>query len=229
MLLILSGKSIEEIKMDAARERNKELAEFLKATGERNDASASSATSLSPGSQIQSKSSTSVLDMSSSRGVSKQQGSKNSPNGTPSDLQSSNLTNGTPASLDEFMYGFPSDGLSTASNKWWGGSSALDGKHDFHGVQGADIQAEEHQSKEKSVSAESSLLGKSDSRMDHSDVGPQGTGILTAVRKRALDEGRALKLGVYRYGGMKKLGRRERVLLRGIFKSSLPSECDTWF
>ncbi|CAB4308413.1 unnamed protein product [Prunus armeniaca] len=46
------------------------------------------------------------------------------------------------------------------------------------------------------------------------NISSQGTDLLMAVRKRSLEEGqKALKLGVFRGYGAKKLGRRERALL----------------
>ncbi|KAI4308103.1 hypothetical protein L6164_031210 [Bauhinia variegata] len=54
------------------------------------------------------------------------------------------------------------------------------------------------------------------------DGNVEGAAVLTAVRKRAAEEGReALKLGVVRGYGAKKLGKGERMLLLNIFHSSL--------
>uniref|UniRef100_A0A5B7BEG7 RWP-RK domain-containing protein n=2 Tax=Davidia involucrata TaxID=16924 RepID=A0A5B7BEG7_DAVIN len=220
----LSGKSIEQIKRDAARERNKELAE-LKAAGGRKDALATLPVSSSLGSQLQNKTSCSVQEMSKSRSITmQQQGNKNIQNGRSQNLHSLNLTKGTLASLDEFKYGFPLDGLSTASNKWWGSSS---GNENFHGNGGEDVQEDEQQSKELVDDGARLLLDieNLESERDESDMGPQRMGSLTTVRKRAVEEGReALKLGVYRSYGANRLGRREKVLLLQIFKSSLPSQ-----
>lgn len=60
---------------------------------------------------------------------------------------------------------------------------------------------------------------------EESNVGPQGTGLLTTVKKRTVEEGRkALKLSVFRGYGINKIGKRERALLLRIFKSSLPKQ-----
>ncbi|CAL9019465.1 unnamed protein product [Prunus brigantina] len=48
-----------------------------------------------------------------------QQGSKNVQTGRPQNILTLSLTKGN-TTYDEFKHGFPSDGLSTASNKWWG-------------------------------------------------------------------------------------------------------------
>ncbi|KAA8524157.1 hypothetical protein F0562_010412 [Nyssa sinensis] len=221
----LSGKSIEEIKKDAARERNKELAES-KGAGGRNDALASLPVSSSLGSQLQNKTSCSIQEMPKSRSITmQQQGNKNFQNGRPQNLHSLNLTKGTPASFDEFKYGFPLDGLSTASNKWWGRNSPY-GNGNIHGNGGEDAREDEQQSKELADDSARLLLDREnpESERDESNIGLQGMNLLTSVRKNAVEEGReALKLGVYRSYGVNKLGRRERVLLHKIFKSSLPS------
>ncbi|KAG6783969.1 hypothetical protein POTOM_009651 [Populus tomentosa] len=76
------------------------------------------------------------------------------------------------------------------------------------------------------------LAGKKDDeekgengKMESNEIDPQGTGLLTSVRKRAVEEGReARKLGVYRTYGVNKLGRKQRALLLRIFGSSLPKQ-----
>ncbi|KAL9422966.1 hypothetical protein AB3S75_035116 [Citrus x aurantiifolia] len=207
----LSGKSIEDIKKYAAREKSKELAELSK---------------------IARKSGFQPLNNETSKlhGVAsppnlQQQGSKNSPVGQPHVLLNANLTKGIMA-LDEFKYGFPSDGLSTASYKWWGSRSSHgnDGIHkDESEIDEEDKQAEAKADKESATQAtgnEKSSNGETESNVD-----PQGSGLLTAVRKRTVEEGReALKLGVYKKYCVKQLDRKERVLLHRIFKSSLPKE-----
>lgn len=128
--------------------------------------------------------------------------------------------------LDEFKYGFPSDGLSTAPYKWWGSRSSdgNDGIHkDESEIDEEDKQAEAKADKESATQAtgnEKSSNGETESNVD-----PQESGLWTAVRKRTVEEGReALKLGVYKKYCVKQLDRKERVLLHRIFKSSLPKE-----
>lgn len=102
---------------------------------------------------------------------------------------------------DEFKNGFPSEGLSTVSNKWWGSGSpdGYDGASAEKG--GGEIY------EEKNVGPKPQ---------------PQGTDLLTDVRKRAGEEGRErLKLGVVKGFRGKKLGNRDKALLLRIFKSSL--------
>lgn len=122
--------------------------------------------------------------------------------------------------LDEFKYGFPSDGLSTTSNKWWGSSGPDDsaGKN----PDGAEVSKHgkgqlEERAKEE-ADTQTCETGK-----DESSKTLQGAALLTDIRRRAMEEGReALKLGVFRGYGVKKLGKREKILLLQIFRSSLP-------
>ena len=160
--------------------------------------------------------------MSKSKGIVMQQQGKNIQNGRPQPLYSSNMTQGTQASLDEFKYGFLSDGLAVVSYKWWG-SISLDNSEDTKGNGVEDTQGGKRKSEELSDAL--LMVGeKPGGRNDKSITDLQGTGSLSDVRKSAADEGReALKLSVHRGCGVNKMDRRERKLLLRIFKSSLPS------
>lgn len=213
---VLSGTSIEEIKKEAARERNKQLIELSKAARQ-SGASASSAVSSTFGSQLQNKISNSEQDMSKSQGVTmphnlQQQGNKNIQNGSAQNVLKPSLTK----TLDEFKYGFPSDSLSTLCYKWWGS----DGYESFC-EDGAETDEEDrHKSEELADDGAKPETGKEENNIDS-----QGTGLLRAVRKRAAEEGReALEIGAFKGYGVNKLGKRERTLLLRIFKSSLSSQ-----
>lgn len=115
-----------------------------------------------------------------------------------------------PTLSDEFKNGFPSEGLSVVSNKWWGSNSCdeADTKEDTEHKPGNDPA--EMKSAEENGS----------NNMDLS-----GTSLLTTVRRKAVTEGReALKLGVFRGRSIHDTGDRERTLLLGLFHSSLPKE-----
>ncbi|KAK7247224.1 hypothetical protein RIF29_42101 [Crotalaria pallida] len=116
--------------------------------------------------------------------------------------------------MDEFKYGFPSEGLSTTSNKWWGSS-----KHDD--CAGNDPDRAKNQLEERAGEADKVVCETGNA--ENSET-LQGAAKLTAARKRAVEEGReTLKLGVFRgYGGVDKLGKRDKILLCQIFRSSLP-------
>ncbi|KAK3011842.1 hypothetical protein RJ639_012904 [Escallonia herrerae] len=163
--------------------------------------------------------------MSKLRGIPQQQLNKTVQSGRPQDMYSSYMAKKPPASLDEFKYGFPSDGLSTASNKWWGNS--IDGNDNGRNGGENNQQDTRHSNElvDEGLDLLSSGIGKSGNGTDESNIGPQGTGLLAAVREKAVEEGRkALKLGVYRCYGERRLSRTQRALLLGIFKSSLPSQ-----
>ena len=144
--------------------------------------------------------------------------SKNTESGRPQNLLSTSLTKGM-ATLDEFKYGFPSEGLSTSSNKWWGSSGLDDSvRTNTGGAEVGDNGKTQLEGRAKEADMETCETGKEDE-----NACPQGTNLLTAVRKRAVEEGReALKLGVFKGHGVNKLSKREKILLLQIFRSSLP-------
>ncbi|KAG4920981.1 hypothetical protein AAZX31_18G102600 [Glycine max] len=128
------------------------------------------------------------------------QGNKNVESGRTQNAVSTGLTKAI-TTMDEFKCGFPSKGLSTTSNKWWGNTDRDDC---------AGANANGAKMAHETVKAENSEI-------------PRGSSLLKAVRKRAVEEGReALKLEVFRGYGINKLSKREKTLLHQIFGSSLP-------
>ncbi|KAK4846187.1 hypothetical protein QYF36_014146 [Acer negundo] len=207
----LSGKSIEDIKKFAARERNKQLADLSKLARQ---------SGLQPINN----------EISKLHGVAspnlQQQGSKNAPVTHPHILLNASSIKGLMAQ-DEFKYGFPSGGLSAITNKWWGSSTS----DDYERTRGGEAETDEedkHQPEEKaddSVTSTTMDEKESENGKIDSNINPEGSGLLATIRKRNVDEGReALKLGVYKSNGVKKLGRKEKVLLLRIFRSTLPKE-----
>lgn len=156
-----------------------------------------------------------------------QQGTKDVPVGRQHITLTPGLAKGL-MGLDEFKYGFPSDGLSTATNKWW--DSSLSGTQRATDRVGIETDEDDsHQSDEKTDAGTSVMIVDNENaengKMESNEIDPQGTGLLTSVRKRAVEEGReALKLGVHRTYGANKLGRKQRALLLRIFGSSLPKQ-----
>ncbi|KAL4377080.1 hypothetical protein GQ457_02G018630 [Hibiscus cannabinus] len=208
----LAGKSIEEIKSHAFRERRKEIAELSKVHLQ--------SSQYHPQNNEQPK-----LQGGAAMPNLQQQGAKNIQMGQTLNFSHQSLMIGTEMS-DEFKFGFPSDGLSVSTNKWWG-SSKSDGD-EVVDVDGAETEGEDkHQSIELPDD-----MGMANDKPDESGkledgVNPQGSALLAAVRKRGMEEGReALKLGVHRGRGMKRLSSRKASLLLRIFKSSLPND---WF
>ncbi|CDP06158.1 unnamed protein product [Coffea canephora] len=224
----LSGKSIEQIKEDAARAKNKQLNEVPKDAGQGSDALANSTVSLlaGTGTELQNKTTSSVAEVSKAQSVMQLQGNKNPQIGSPPKLTGLNLTKGTSTNEDEFKYGFPSHGLSTVSYKWWGNSSNS-GSKDTPGT-----AKDETQGNRKSPvnSANGSTLAsrtdgqKCENEARESSTDSPGEGVLSSLRKRAATEGhKALKLGAHRRYVM-ELDQTKRSVLQQIFKSSLPSE-----
>lgn len=107
----------------------------------------------------------------------------------------------TVAALDEFKSGFPSNGLATVSNKWWG-RPGKGGREDGGGENTEDGDAQDESAPEKQIS-------------------------LVAIRKRIAEEGReAVQLGLRQGFGSKRpsKSKRDQDLLSQIFKSSLPKD-----
>ncbi|KAL3754724.1 hypothetical protein ACJRO7_001912 [Eucalyptus globulus] len=101
--------------------------------------------------------------------------------------------------LDEFKYGFPSNGLSVTSNKWWGSGSPGDFEY---------IDADQSKPEDEKENSDSTLWGPS---------------LLTAIRKRALEEGReALRPSVFMSHHAHEIGKEEKSPMLNIFQSSLP-------
>ncbi|CAH2038749.1 unnamed protein product [Thlaspi arvense] len=106
----------------------------------------------------------------------------------------------TAAALDEFKSGFPSNGLATVSNKWWG-RPGKGGRQDAGAENTEDGDA------------------KDDAPSDDKHNS------LLAVRKKIAKEGReAVQLGLRQGFGSKRLDKRDQHLLSQIFMSSLPKD-----
>lgn len=127
------------------------------------------------------------------------QGNKNLQVGGPQMLHGSNFTKGSQADTDEFIYGFPSDSLSTVSYRWWGKSS-YDGSTDSS-VKGCEANSVASNTIASTTDGENLQNKKHESSIDSLETGP-----LSSLRKRAAKEGReALKLGVHRRHATNKL------------------------
>ncbi|KAL2466681.1 RWP-RK domain-containing protein [Abeliophyllum distichum] len=232
----LSGKSMEEIKKDAAIENSKQLAELPKVAGLKNDALSSSPISSSIVSQLQNKSAGAQQEMPKFR-------IENSHN-----MHSSNVMNGSLDSLDEFKYGFPSNGLPTVTYRWWGNTnsncnSGNSRKHDKIDANRSNPQskedlaqkydnedANESNQQSKDMPDDAADLSPKDGEMSESktsetDMDTQWTHLHFSLKKKAVEEGKqALKLGVYRGYGVNKLDQSKKMVLLQIFKSALPSQ-----
>ncbi|KAJ8763028.1 hypothetical protein K2173_023233 [Erythroxylum novogranatense] len=107
--------------------------------------------------------------------------------------------------MDEFKYGFPPNGLSVASNRWWGTTATSGDADETH-----THQDDKHQSENK-------MNDTSENGWKETET---GAALLTAARERSAKEGReALKLRVHRSSYR---GSKHKPLLLRIFGSSLP-------
>lgn len=158
-----------------------------------------------------------------------QQGSKTTQTVSPQKVHGAALSKVDPSNLDEFKYGFPSDGLSSVSYKWWGESSSNDSRNSERNV------TEESQDKKNSpMNSVHSDVHSSANDGDGCekktenrdiDIDSSGTGSLTALRKKAVEEGQeALRLGLHQRHDIKWLHQSEKTSLLHVFKSELPSE-----
>ncbi|KAL1202100.1 hypothetical protein V5N11_015040 [Cardamine amara subsp. amara] len=105
----------------------------------------------------------------------------------------------TVAALDEFKYGFPSDGLKTVSHKWWGTPDK--GRRQ----DGGEENTEDGDVKDEAASVKQNSL--------------------VAIRKRIAQQGReAVELGLQQGFGSKRPDKRDQALLSQIFKNSMPKD-----
>lgn len=179
------------------------------------------------GIQLQIRTPSSVQDSSKSQQgnvqmagqASQQQANRLLQQGRQNMLHSSQTKN-IPTYLDEFKHGFPTNGLSSISTKWWG-TSSLDGNTMLEEAEHS-AEAASKQPSGESPGDMTATEEKTEREMKKVD---NGAAVLLSLRKRASEDGReAVKRGVARGYGAYKLRRKERAMLLQIFKSSYPSE-----
>lgn len=168
------------------------------------------------------------LQESPSARILSQQPTKDSHIESSHNMHTSLMNTGTSSISDEFKYGFPSDGLSSVSYRWWGNKSA--GEHGVDSQQTVVEAAEEKKEKpEESVdtAADFSSLDKkvTEGEKNETEADPQWANLLSALRKKAAKDGKqALKLGVYRGYDARALDRTKKMVVFQVFRSSLPGE-----
>ncbi|GMH00070.1 hypothetical protein Nepgr_001909 [Nepenthes gracilis] len=193
----LAGKTIEEIKKEAARGKSKASS---------NAVAGSAVSSL--GSPLKGKTSRPFVEMSKSLGFTQHLGNRKG------------LTVETSALLDEFKHGFPSNGLLISNFKWWGDGTP-DTREGRSEIDSETVQEDKCRSEEQVDDGVSECMKKAEVRVDKCFNDKQGTVSLTALRKQAVDEGRqALKLGVWKDHGFDSLEKKERILLYRLFRIS---------
>lgn len=266
----LAGKTVEEIKREAVRDR--EMTEELSKSSNENNknvqssgspslpiSSAQMPTSKPPNLATQNQSKNGSIINETSRwqqGVSTS-GNILQPSGSriPQAARQTMYHTGHRAYistyLDDFKQGFPKNGLSSVSKKWWGSSGSIsteDAPEDSEiseaklisrksneSSQGIELgTAIENDSKLTSEVDGFSKEGKfSDSESISRPAGHMGSrdedlmhiSTLSRTRKRNAENGRkALKLGVTNGYGTYKIGDKYKVLLERIFGSPLPRQ-----
>ncbi|KAK1324753.1 Protein NLP3 [Acorus calamus] len=205
----LSGLTVDEIRKDASRERNKELSEMTKAARQKMDTLTYANPVGQPTSGIEGQ-----RGISPSGQASHQQGSKLLQSSRPHVMHSSHLKN-IRTYLDDFKYGFPTNGLSSEANKWWGSKNSAKGTDE-----------EEVLAKEEGKQQPSELLDHGSKNVAVDGKPGMGAASLSSLRKRTAEEGReSLQLGIACGSKACKLGKRDAILLSQVFGSSLP---DAW-
>lgn len=141
-------------------------------------------------------------------------------------MHSLTMNKGSTPTFDEFKYGFPSDGLSSVSYRWWGNKSAAENVVDSQKSFSGDAEERKQQPEgSEDTAANLSSMEVTEGKKNETDADPKWASSLSALRKRAAEDGQqALKLGVYRKSHVKNLDRTKKMVLLQIFKSSLPSE-----
>ncbi|XP_021772035.1 protein NLP1 [Chenopodium quinoa] len=215
----LAGKSIEDIKKEAAKEKNK----ALRGVSSKSNVTTPSITTSIPGSLAKdNKNPKSTPDISKSLGNNAQQkqGSKTVATWQSQHMFASGLAIETSASLDEFKYGFPSAGLSECSNRWWG--SSIDSNDGVSKDEDTKTSSEVKDASKVQVDDSASMCEeRTDSMEEDSKSDKQNEILLSATRKRALEEGKkALNFSVLKKYGADKLRNEEKILLRRLYQTS---------
>ncbi|XP_074321331.1 uncharacterized protein LOC141657855 [Silene latifolia] len=169
----LAGKTIEEIKKEAIKEKSKALGGNSQADKHKSNGTTARSTPE----------------------LSKPQGNAGKTTWRPHQTLAPVLPLEVSIFTEEFKYGFPSNGLSRSTNKWWGSGCGNNGSSKDEAKTTLDVK-DALESQVEKVS-------------------------LAAIRKRALDEGqKALASGALKKHGADQLEKEEQILLRRLFQSS---------
>ncbi|WOL02235.1 kinesin-like protein KIN-8A [Canna indica] len=216
----LAGKTLEDIRRDVAKERTKELTDVSK-SNQRNNIS--NVISIPSGSSAVSRTTNPSQDSSIMQRVSvpghasQLQGNRFMPNGWPNTAQLSQSKN-IPTFMDEFKYGFPANGLTSTSVKWWG----VSGQEDTERTVPAESTTEKDENKEVQ---EQSNGEEPDSGAEDSLTETKPSALLCSLRRKSVEYGReSLKRGISVACTPNKLTKRQKLTLTQIFGPSLPQQ-----
>ncbi|XP_065025917.1 uncharacterized protein LOC135650475 [Musa acuminata AAA Group] len=218
----LAGKTVEDIRRDIAKERSKELADLSK-TNQKNDVSnvmSSPVGSLSALTPNPAQESSKMQRVSMPGHVSQLQGSRFTQNGWPNMLHQ-NQSKNIPTFMDEFKYGFPENGLSSTSFKWWGISRLEETERTVPGEGETTTEKDDNQE----VQDSSNEGEEPDSGAEDNVIVTKPSALLCSLRRKSVEYGReSLKRGISVAGIPNKLTKRQKLTLSQVFGSSLPEE-----
>lgn len=131
-----------------------------------------------------------------------------------------------PTFMDEFKYGFPTNGLSSLSNKWWGSGNSNSNSNSSP-LESSAVKDESQESCELSnETSKCTMDDMADSGTEDSAATSVPSAVLCSLRRKALEDGRGLlKDGACNGCELHKLNKRQRLVLAQVFRSSLP---DKW-
>ncbi|RRT41412.1 hypothetical protein BHE74_00025688 [Ensete ventricosum] len=153
--------------------------------------------------------------------VSQLQGTRFNQNGWPNILHQ-NQSKNIPTFMDEFKYGFPENGLSSASFKWWGISRIEETERTVPGESETTTEKDDNQE----VQDSSNEGEEPDSGADDNVIVTKPSALLCSLRRKSVEYGReSLKRGGISVAGIPhKLTKRQKLTLSQVFGSSLPEE-----
>ncbi|KAH9325671.1 hypothetical protein KI387_005849, partial [Taxus chinensis] len=266
----LAGKTVEEIKRDAIKDRES-TQDLMKAPNENNKilpSNGAPSLGISYAQTPESKPSTLGIQIESKSGITTndtvrwQQGVSTSGNilqtsGTriPQAVRQHPYHSGhrvfIQTYLDEFKHGFPKNGLSSFSNRWWGSNGSLSSQNASKDSQRSEAMSAGRTSqksegnevgntiqqnkefisesdavlKEKNVSLNNEGISNLPGQMKSHDEDLMHATILSRTRKKNAENGRkALKLAVTNGYGAHKLEEKDKVLLKQVFGIPLPRQ-----
>lgn len=150
------------------------------------------------------------------------QANKSSQHGWPSSVQ--HPTRHVPTYFDDFKYGFPANGLSSVSHKWWGSNNTEHGEK----TEAAKSTANEKEKQDSCMSMVKpsrcmEIYEQIDSNVMDSVITTEASASLVSLRKRALESGHKSLVGLSNCQ-FYKLSKRKRLLLFQVFGSSFPAQ-----
>ncbi|KAJ0989223.1 hypothetical protein J5N97_007579 [Dioscorea zingiberensis] len=230
----IAGKTTDDIKKDAAGEGTNELVDSSNMAKQKIDGSKMlPLTSVAPSltSQVPNKTSGLTQDPSKlQRGVPmvshvpQPQVTRFSQDGWSSTFQSS--TRHIPTYMDDFKFGFPVNGLSTATVKWWGSGSKESSEKSLKGEAMAEKEEKQEVCNSSNETSRLAMLdNEEDNNVEGAEIKTQPSALLCSTRKNAVEYGcKTLKLGISKGLERYKLSKRQKSVLLEVFKTSLPDQ-----